>query len=82
MSECDISKCVVCKNYDLQRTYIKNLNNQIKLQNELLKSERKEGALEELYKLNYYCDKAQVDERAIKRMILKRIKELEGVEQK
>ena len=43
---------------------------------------RKQGALEELYKLSYYCDKAQVDERAIKRMILKRIKELEkeGVE--
>ena len=43
-------------------------------------AERKQGALEELYKLSYYCDKAQVDERAIKRMILKRIKELEGVE--
>lgn len=41
---------------------------------------RKQGALEELYKLSYYCDKAQVDERAIKRMILKRIKEFEGVE--
>jgi len=26
----------------------------------------------------YYCDKAQVDEKAIKRKINKRIKELEG----
>lgn len=54
------------------------------LMNELiddaLQEGRKQGALEELYKLSYYCDKAQVDERAIKRMILKRIKEFEGVE--
>lgn len=43
----------------------------------LIQQARREGSLEELYKLSYYCEKAQVDEKAIKRMILKRIKELE-----
>jgi len=41
-------------------------------------NEKKQGALKELYSLLYYCDKAQVDEKAIKRKINKRIKELEG----